>query len=235
MAEQRVSISAYSASNPEEDGGGEENKERQHHKKRSKDWTMAQTLKLIRLRTEFEPRFSERGKKLEIWNESAEALSTDARHCRDKWENLVASYKGVKDSNPFFQHMHPFMARKRKDRDCEDYNPFIEVARVCNETAARGYEADHNDVEMINYDDYYRGKEEWEAHKGEKCRLKPYMSAVNEIVGAVFEKEELLRDTLKNVERREEMRERGEMEGTRESSKRGLRKRSVGLVSRVCW
>ncbi|XP_057827693.2 trihelix transcription factor GT-2 [Cryptomeria japonica] len=251
IAETPVSSSAYCASNPEAKGSekigaaeyedeaeGEDNKkkekEREHHKKRSKNWTKAETSKLIRLRTEFEPRFAKGGKKSEIWDEIAEAFRNDqfcrdAQQCRDKWEKLAAAYKGVRDGakdrddNPFFEEMHPLLggkvlSRKDKERDRDqEAAELSKVAVVSSETAARDYEADHNDAAKRNYD-YYRDEEEWEAdmvaQRGKKRRLRPKyiavsdLSAVKDIVGTVFEKQqELFRDVLENVERREQMRE----------------------------
>lgn len=102
----------------EEEGDDYKKKEKEkekekEHKKRSKNWTRSETLKLIRLRTELEPRFAKGGRKSELWDEIAEALQNDqicrdAQQCRDKWEKLAAGYKGVRDGvrdredNPFF-------------------------------------------------------------------------------------------------------------------------------------
>ncbi|EFJ29776.1 hypothetical protein SELMODRAFT_409669 [Selaginella moellendorffii] len=102
----------------------EDKKQRdREHKKRSKNWTRPETLKLIRLRTELEPRFARTGRKTELWDEIAESLQRerfcrDAQQCRDKWEKLTAGYKEVRDGvkeredNPFYDELYPLLSGK---------------------------------------------------------------------------------------------------------------------------
>ena len=100
------------------------------HKKRSKNWTRAETLKLIKLRSELASRFARTGRKSELWDQIADGLQRDqfcrdAQQCRDKWEKLMAGYKEVKDGhkdredNPFYEELHPLLSGKsiRKDKD----------------------------------------------------------------------------------------------------------------------
>lgn len=114
---------------PMERGGAEaeaeEDRKRaaEHKKQRSKNWTRAETLKLIRRRAEMEPRFARSGRKSELWEEIAESLrresvARDAQRCRDKWEKLTASYKEVRDGLrdrqdfPFFDELDPLLSLK---------------------------------------------------------------------------------------------------------------------------
>ena len=109
-------------------GDEEEKKARESHKKRSKNWTRPETLHLIRLRTQLEPRFAKSGRKTELWDEIAESLRKgnilrDAQQCRDKWEKLTAGYKEVRDGvkdredNPFYDELHPLMSGKSMKRE----------------------------------------------------------------------------------------------------------------------
>ncbi|GLJ14813.1 hypothetical protein SUGI_0240840 [Cryptomeria japonica] len=111
----------------------EKEKEKHNKKGRSKNWTRQETLKLIRHRTELEPRFARTGRKSELWDEISEALKRenicrDAQQCRDKWEKLMASYKEVRDGlrqrddNPFFDELDPLLSvksatAKQKDKE----------------------------------------------------------------------------------------------------------------------
>lgn len=101
----------------------DEKKQRQQHKKRSKNWTRQETLRLIRLRSEFDPRFARSGRKSELWDEISvalqrESICRDAQQCRDKWEKLTAGYKEVRDGiknrqdNPFFDELQPLLSAR---------------------------------------------------------------------------------------------------------------------------
>lgn len=101
----------------------EKKQRQQQHKKRSKNWTRQETLRLIRLRSEFEPRFARSGRKSELWDEISvalqrESICRDAQQCRDKWEKLTAGYKEVRDGiknrqdNPFFDELHPLLSAR---------------------------------------------------------------------------------------------------------------------------
>eukprot|EP00249_Psilotum_nudum_P021859 c28284_g1_i2 orf=956-2380(+) len=106
----------------------EAKKREKEHKKRSKNWTQPETLKLIKLRRNLAPRFAKAGRKIELWDEIAEALqSRDAQQCKDKWEKLMAGYKEVREGlkkredNPFFEELHPLLSgnssRKARERE----------------------------------------------------------------------------------------------------------------------
>lgn len=101
----------------------EKKQRQQQHKKRSKNWTRQETLRLIRLRSEFEPRFARSGRKSELWDEISvalqrESICRDAQQCRDKWEKLTAGYKEVRDGiknrqdNPFFEELQPLLSAR---------------------------------------------------------------------------------------------------------------------------
>lgn len=127
----KVTENGNSGATGEADADAEEDKKREReHKKRSKNWTRPETLKLIRLRTDLEPRFAKSGRKTELWDEIAEALqreriTRDAQQCRDKWEKLTAGYKEVRDGvkdredNPFYDELHPLLSGKSLKRERE--------------------------------------------------------------------------------------------------------------------
>ncbi|KAI5064619.1 hypothetical protein GOP47_0021289 [Adiantum capillus-veneris] len=109
--------------------------ENREHKKRSKNWTRAETLTLISLRTELAPRFAKAGRKSELWDEIAESMQKgpfcrDAQQCRDKWEKLMAGYKEVrdgikhKDDNPYYEDLHPLLSGRiyKREREQDDVN-----------------------------------------------------------------------------------------------------------------
>lgn len=101
----------------------EKKQRQQQHKKRSKNWTRQETLRLIRLRSELEPRFARSGRKSELWDEISvalqrESICRDSQQCRDKWEKLTAGYKEVRDGiknrqdNPFFDELQPLLSAR---------------------------------------------------------------------------------------------------------------------------
>eukprot|EP00897_Mesotaenium_endlicherianum_P002272 jgi/Mesen1/2072/ME000151S01337 len=109
-------------------GAAEETEEQKcERKKRSKNWTRAETLELIKFRSELDERFSKSGRKGELWEELAEKLqqagvSRDVQQCRDKWEKLIAGYKDVRDGlkdrvdNAFFDQLHALLAEKCQNK-----------------------------------------------------------------------------------------------------------------------
>eukprot|EP01018_Ginkgo_biloba_P011664 Gb_35629 [translate_table: standard] len=217
----------------EEDGDGDDNKKKEkEHKKRSKNWTRSETLKLIRLRTELEPRFARGGRKSELWDEIAEALQQDqicrdAQQCRDKWEKLAAGYKGVRDGvrdredNPFFEDLHPLLSGKasKKEREREkEHHEVLEAelpkALLCE--TARDYivsEAENN-TEKRSCE--FRDEEDWEAEvvasKGRKRKRPKHFSvsdfsAVQGLIETVIEKQqEFFKELLEALERKEQIR-----------------------------
>lgn len=64
------------------------------------------------------------------------------------------------------EEMHPLLSGKvlsRKDKERDRDQEAAELSKmtvVCNETAGRDYEVDHNDAAKRNYD-YYRDEEQW--------------------------------------------------------------------------
>ena len=64
------------------------------------------------------------------------------------------------------EEMHPLLSGKvlsRKDKERDRDQEAAELSKmtvVCNETARRDYEVDHNDAAKRNYD-YYRDEEQW--------------------------------------------------------------------------
>lgn len=107
-----------------------EDDKKREHKRRSKNWTRAETLKLINMRTELDDRFRRSGKKAMLWEEIALALqrdkfSRDGQQCKDKWEKLTAAYKEVRDGirekaeHPFFNELNALLSWKsyKKEND----------------------------------------------------------------------------------------------------------------------
>lgn len=108
----------------------EDRKQDREHRKRSKNWTRAETLKLIQMRTIFDAKFARAGKKSELWDQigdllQKEGFSRDAQQCKDKWEKLSASYKEVKDGIRekedfvFYEEFHALMSGKSRKRERE--------------------------------------------------------------------------------------------------------------------
>ncbi|MCO5555533.1 hypothetical protein L7F22_009078 [Adiantum nelumboides] len=103
---------------------------KREHKRRSKNWTRAETLKLIKMRTELDERFRRSGKKAMLWEEIALALqkdkfSRDGQQCKDKWEKLTAAYKEVRDGtrekseHPFFNELNALLSWKSYKKECD--------------------------------------------------------------------------------------------------------------------
>jgi hypothetical protein len=226
----------------EEEGDDYKKKEKEkekekEHKKRSKNWTRSETLKLIRLRTELEPRFAKGGRKSELWDEIAEALQNDqicrdAQQCRDKWEKLAAGYKGVRDGvrdredNPFFEELHILLSGKgsRRERGDKDHHEVQELELPKGLLCETGRDSVISETE-INTEKRscdFRDEEEWEvevmASKGKKRRRPRYvsvsdLSAVKDLIETVIEKQqEFFKDLLETVERKEQMREQARQE-----------------------
>lgn len=126
------SVGKFGVKSPPVDADREPEKkvENREHKKRSKNWTRAETLTLISLRTELAPRFAKAGRKSELWDEIAESMQKgpfcrDAQQCRDKWEKLMAGYKEVRDGikhqddNPYYEDLHPLLSGRVSKRERE--------------------------------------------------------------------------------------------------------------------
>ncbi|KAH7280722.1 hypothetical protein KP509_36G011200 [Ceratopteris richardii] len=108
-----------------------DDEKKREHKRRSKNWTHAETLKLVQLRTELDERFRRSGKKAMLWEEISlalqkEKISRDGQQCKDKWEKLTAAYKEVRDGSrdktkhPFFDELNALFSWKsyKKEADC---------------------------------------------------------------------------------------------------------------------
>ncbi|KAI5072512.1 hypothetical protein GOP47_0012618 [Adiantum capillus-veneris] len=104
------------------------NVRKKDHKKRSKNWSMPETSKLIRARAELDERFRSSGRKAALWEEIAQALqkaevSRDGQQCKDKWEKLTAGYKEVregareKDDLPFYKEIHQILSCKQERKE----------------------------------------------------------------------------------------------------------------------
>lgn len=91
-------------------------------KKRSKNWKRTEVLHLIRFRREMENKFSKSTRRVGLWEELGENLTTlgikrDGKQCREKWDKLMAEYKDVsdgrkdQDESPYFAELSSFLAK----------------------------------------------------------------------------------------------------------------------------
>ncbi|KAJ7295209.1 hypothetical protein O6H91_08G045200 [Diphasiastrum complanatum] len=206
------------------------------HKKRSKNWTRQETLRLIKLRTELEPRFAKSGRKTELWDEIAESMqkeriSRDAQQCRDKWEKLSARYKEVRDGlkdredNPFFDDLHPLLADKSVKRERER-DRFVwgkdketlgrEDGADAQATTAKDVEREaEGDREEVTGDGWEEDDEDTEIRaparkkrKGLKYIAVTDLAVVQSLLESVISKQQkFFRDLLEAMEKREQIRE----------------------------
>ncbi|KAJ7552750.1 hypothetical protein O6H91_06G069000 [Diphasiastrum complanatum] len=206
------------------------------HKKRSKNWTRQETLKLIKLRTEMEPRFAKSGRKTELWDEIAENMRKerifrDAQQCRDKWEKLSARYKEVRDGlkdredNPFFDELHPLLADKsvKRERERDRFAWGKEKEALGREDAAEAQGAVAKEVEReaeeereeVTGDGWEDDDEDTETRaparkkwKGTKYIAVTDLAVVQSLLENVISKQQkLFRDLLDAMEKREQIRE----------------------------
>uniref|UniRef100_A0A0D6QU72 Myb-like domain-containing protein n=1 Tax=Araucaria cunninghamii TaxID=56994 RepID=A0A0D6QU72_ARACU len=175
----------------------EDDKKRdREHKKRSKNWTRVETLKLIKLRTDLEPRFSRSGRKTdleprfsrsgrktELWDEIAEALHKDqffrdAQQCRDKWEKLMASLKDVREGlkdrseNPYYDDLQPLLAGKclRREKDLKKEAEF--VTRPPEFSGREGFEAAREFSSRVGFEASRDLEDEEDEYMMERMNLK---------------------------------------------------------------
>uniref|UniRef100_A0A0D6R0X5 Myb-like domain-containing protein n=1 Tax=Araucaria cunninghamii TaxID=56994 RepID=A0A0D6R0X5_ARACU len=218
---------------PAENGGGgaahqealvvaaAEAEEEKKHKKRSKNWTRLETLRLIRLRAELEPRFARTGRKSELWDEISESLrseniSRDAQQCRDKWEKLTAGYKEVRDGlrdradNPFFEELDPLLsvksAKKSDPRDREpappvaNFNGGSNGAKVVNGTDDEETAEEHEEEEERPPAKRRRGGEDFVTAAG--------LGAMRELLESLVSRQQkFFVELLDSMERKEQIRE----------------------------
>jgi adenosyl cobinamide kinase/adenosyl cobinamide phosphate guanylyltransferase len=201
---------------PAERGGAEAEEERkraaEHKKQRSKNWTRAETLKLIRLRAEMEPRFARSGRKSELWEEIAESLrresvARDAQRCRDKWEKLTASYKEVRDGQrnrqdfPFFDELDPLLSLKPQKAAAAAAAAAAAVNFVSAETPSNF----PTDDEMTE-EGSPAGKRRKTTPRGLTATD---LDAVRELLESLVNRQQrFFVDLLESIERKEEIRER---------------------------
>eukprot|EP00250_Pteridium_aquilinum_P009610 c18793_g2_i2 orf=324-1658(+) len=118
-----------------------EDDKKREHKRRSKNWTRAETLKLIKTRTELDERFRKSGKKGALWDEIAHSLqrenfSRDGQQCKDKWEKLTAGYKEVrdgtreKDDYAFYNELHALLSWKPYKKESDAFGDGGDAKRV---------------------------------------------------------------------------------------------------------
>eukprot|EP00252_Welwitschia_mirabilis_P000645 TRINITY_DN10626_c0_g1_i1.p1 TRINITY_DN10626_c0_g1~~TRINITY_DN10626_c0_g1_i1.p1 ORF type:complete len:421 (-),score=91.45 TRINITY_DN10626_c0_g1_i1:225-1487(-) len=196
---------------PQAATNNEAEEEDRKHKKRSKNWTRVETLRLIKLRTELEPRFSRGGRKTELWDEIAEGLRKeqffrDAQQCRDKWEKLMAGFKDVREGlkdpndNPYYDDLQPLLSGKGfrcrdrdKDASLKKEGDFEEASRVWSE----------------NGDD--EGLVERSLRKRKRCgRYGPIsdIEAVKALLEVVISRQQrFFKELLESLEKKEQIRE----------------------------
>lgn len=189
----------------------------EHKKQRSKNWTRAETLKLIRLRAEMEPRFARSGRKSELWEEIAEALRResvvrDAQRCRDKWEKLTASYKEVRDGQrdrqdfPFFDELDPVLSLKpQKAAAAAAAAAAATAATAANFVSAETPSNFPTDDEMTE-EGSPAGKRRKTTPRGLSATD---LDAVRELLESLVSRQQrFFVDLLDSMERKEEIRER---------------------------
>ncbi|XP_058113945.1 trihelix transcription factor DF1-like [Magnolia sinica] len=184
-----------------ENGAAEEEKKREReHKRRSKNWTRIETQKLIRFRSELEPRFSRSGRKSELWDEISELLrgesiSRDAQQCRDKWEKLTAGYKEVRDGvrskedYPFYDNLDPILSVRSHRRESQR----VEIG-----------DAGSDDEDTEDAADVTARKRRRPSSNGDGT-----VEALKDVVESLIAKQHrFFIDLLESMERREKIRER---------------------------
>eukprot|EP01018_Ginkgo_biloba_P018521 Gb_00669 [translate_table: standard] len=203
----------------------EDDKKRdREHKKRSKNWTRVETLKLIKLRTELEPRFSRSGRKTELWDEIAESLhkeqfSRDAQQCRDKWEKLMAGFKDVREGlkdredNPYYDDLHPLLSGKclRREKDRDNFKKEMDFR---NDNANSGPVENsgremQKTIELEEEDDVVLEKSYLKKRKrGGKYASITDIAAVNTLLETVISRQQkFFQELLDSLERKEQIRE----------------------------
>lgn len=212
----------------------DEKKQRdREHKKRSKNWTRPETLHLIRLRAQLEPRFAKSGRKTELWDEIAEGLqreqiTRDAQQCRDKWEKLTAGYKEVRDGvkdredNPFYDELHPLLSgkpmKRERERERDEYAPKDTVVRevpkeLTQEAPREGGLKEHIDPSRKGETFEEEDDADALAPARKKKRGAKYISvtdvaAVQSVLETIISRQQkFFRDLLDSMERKEQRRE----------------------------
>eukprot|EP00250_Pteridium_aquilinum_P005501 c15585_g1_i1 orf=504-1961(+) len=118
-------------------GNEDGNNRKKDHKKRSKNWSVLETLKLIKARAELDERFRSSGRKAALWDQISQVLhkadvSRDGQQCKDKWEKLTAGYKEVregareKEDLQFYKEIHQIFSCKQESKE----NGFLEEGSV---------------------------------------------------------------------------------------------------------
>lgn len=201
------------------------NVRKKDHKKRSKNWSVHETFKLIKARAELDERFRSSGRKAALWEEIAQALqradvSRDGQQCKDKWEKLTSGYKEVregareKDDLPFYEEIHQILSCKQERKE----NGSIEDGAE----ASRGDKVDFtNGHAMPNYPGLgqYASMHESNVQNEESIFTKKRkrhsesfsttdISIVQELLETVLTtQKQLFKDLLDAVEKRERVRE----------------------------
>lgn len=193
------------------------------HKKRSKNWTRVETLKLIKLRSDLEPRFSRSGRKTELWDEIAEALhkehfSRDAQQCRDKWEKLMASFKdvreGLKDSseNPYYDDLQPLLSAKSLRRE-KDFKKESEFVQNCRPPEREMFESRGSEEEEQEDDEFPKSPCMRKRKRGGRLVSITDITAVKTLVETVISRQQrFFRELLESLERKEQTREQMRLE-----------------------
>jgi len=209
---------AFNGPETEED----DKKRDREHKKRSKNWTRVETLKLIKLRTELEPRFSRSGRKMELWDEIAVSLRKeqffrDAQQCRDKWEKLMAGFKDVREGlkdrndNPYYDDLHPLLSGKclrrenlKKEGDsAHNENLNSRHLDISGREMYENRDTDEDDDDLLLERPYFK--------KRKRCSKYVPVSdieAVKTLLEAVITRQQrFFKELLDSLERKEQIRE----------------------------
>ncbi|KAG0567821.1 hypothetical protein KC19_7G164000 [Ceratodon purpureus] len=233
QAEAKNLENGSSSGAPGEGADEDEKKQRESHKKRSKNWTRPESLLLIRLRTQLEPRFAKSGRKTELWDEIADSLqkdnyTRDAQQCRDKWEKLTAGYKEVRDGikekedNPFYEELHSLLSGKSmkrdRDKEREDYSKEREREKELPKSSTQDIVMEQVKLDPLQTSEMQLEEDEEETDELEPARKKTRagtkyipvtdVEAVQNVLETVITRQQdFFRELLDAMERKEQMRE----------------------------
>lgn len=213
------------------------------HKKRSKNWSAAETLKLIRARAELAERFRNTGRKAALWEEIAQILQRadvcrDGQQCKDKWEKLTAGYKEVRDGArdkedlPFYGEIRRILSCKHERKDNGASDDGAETYKGAKTEIGNGHTTPNwtgigsyplaQEVNAQNEECSFSKKRKRDA----EVMTSTDVSIVRELLETILTtQQQLFKDLLDAVEKKEQIREqiRQEREDMWRAEERALR------------
>ncbi|KAH7295409.1 hypothetical protein KP509_27G045400 [Ceratopteris richardii] len=193
------------------------------HKKRSKNWSVHETLKLIRARGELDERFRSSGRKAALWEEIAQTLqkadvSRDGQQCKDKWEKLTAGYKEVregareKDDLPFYKEIHQILFFKQDKKENAMHEDGLDASNGEKKELANGHVTPSYPTlrpYAIKHENNVPNEESIFTKKRKRdTETLTDVSIVQELLETILTaQQQLIKDLLDAVERKESIRE----------------------------